>query len=347
MRRGDGCVKYCDMRSPICLPELTTSPEPNQRFRLLEMVRHRLRELRYSRRTEEAYVFWIKRYIIYHERRHPKDLGTEDVVRFLSMLATEEHVAASTQTQALAALRFLYEGVLSIALGSLDPTVRARRPRRLPVVLSKQDVRAMLQRMTGACRLAAELMYGSGLRLRECVTLRVKDIDLDRREITVRGGKGDKDRRTTLSESCRTALIGHLKERETEFRQDLRLGVRVSGISEALRRKYPNADREWRWQYVLAAARTFVDESGVRRRHHFHETAVQRAVKAAADAAGVTKRATCHSFRHSFATHLLEAGSDIRTVQELLGHTDLRTTMIYTHVLNKGGLGVRSPADDL
>lgn len=190
-------------------------------------------------------------------------------------------------------------------------------------------------------------MYGSGLRLLECMTLRVKDIDLDRREITVRGGKGDKDRRTPLAESCRGALIAHLKRRETEFHHDHRLGIRVTGIAAALQRKYPNADREWRWQYVMAAARTFVDESGVRRRHHYHETAVQRAVKAAADDAGVTKRVTCHSFRHSFATHLLETGSDIRTVQELLGHTDLRTTMIYTHVLNKGGLGVRSPADDL
>jgi len=318
------------MLPPIPASHLADPRDPDRRFRLLETVRRRLQELRYSRRTEKAYIFWIRRYIVYHDRHHPKDLGNEHVVRFLSMLAAEQHVAVSTQVQAMAALRFLYERVLTVSLGSLENVVPARRSRRLPVVLSKQDVRAMLQRMTGECRLAAELMYGSGLRLRECVALRVKDVDLDRREITVRGGKGDKDRRTTLSESCRTALVRHLKQRETEFRQDLRLGVRVSGISDALLRKYPNADREWRWQYVLAAARTFVDDSRVRRRHHFHETAVQRAVKSAADAAGVTKRATCHSFRHSFATHLLEAGSDIRTVQELLGHTDLRTTMIYT-----------------
>jgi integron integrase len=332
---------------PIPASHLTDPADPTQRFRLLEIVRRRLRESRYSRRTEEAYVFWIRRYVLFNDHTHPKDLGNQDIVRFLSMLAAEEQVAVSTQNQATAALRFLYEKVLSIPFGRVDGIVPATRPRRLPVVLSKQDVRAIFRRLQGESRLAAELMYGGGLRVRECVALRVKDIDLDRREITIRSGKGDKDRRTPLAESCRSALIVHLKQRETEFRQDARLGVRVTGIPDALRRKYPNADREWRWQYVLAAARTFLDDSGVRRRHHFHETAVQRAVKAAADAAGVTKRATCHSFRHSFATHLLEAGSDIRTVQELLGHTDLRTTMIYTHVLNKGGLGVRSPADDL
>ena len=335
------------MRPLIPASHLAPSPDSDLRFRLLEIVRRRLRESRYSRRTEEAYVFWIRRYILYNDRRHPKDLGNDHVVKFLSMLAVDEQVAASTQTQAIAALRFLYERVLGISLGRIDDVVPASRPRRLPVVLAKQEIRVILQRLRGDCRLAAELMYGSGLRLRECVTLRVKDVDLDRREITVRGGKGDKDRRTPLAESCRSALMAHLKRREAEFREDFRLGIRVTGIAEALSRKYPTADREWRWQYVLAAGRTFVDESKVRRRHHFHETAVQRAVKEAAEAAGVTKRATCHSFRHSFATHLLEAGSDIRTVQELLGHTDLRTTMIYTHVLNKGGLGVRSPADDL
>jgi integron integrase len=332
---------------PIPTSHLTDPPNSDQRFRLLEIVRRRLRESRYSRRTEEAYVFWIRRYVIHNERRHPKDLGTEHVVRFLSMLAVEQQVAASTQSQAVAALRFLYERVLSRPLGRIDDVIPASRPRRLPVVLSKREVRAILQQLRGDCRLAAEIMYGSGLRVRESVSLRVKDVDLDRREIMVRGGKGDKDRRTPLAETCRSALITHLKRREAEFRHDLRLGIRVTGITEALARKYPNADREWRWQYVLPAARTFVDESRVRRRHHFHETAVQRAVKAAAEAAAVTKRATCHSFRRSFATHLLEAGSDIRTVQELLGHTDLRTTMVYTHVLNKGGLGVRSPADDL
>jgi integron integrase len=259
----------------------------------------------------------------------------------------KEQVASSTQNQASAALRFLYERVLQLPLNRVDGIVPAKRPQRVPIVLSKREIRGIFRQLRGECRLSAELMYGSGLRVRECVSLRVKDIDLDRREIDVHGGKGDKDRRTPLAESCVAALRHQLRCREEEFRRDSRLGIRTSGLPEALLRKYPNADAEWRWQYVMAAARTFVDAAGVRRRHHFHETAVQRAVKAAADDAGITKRATCHSFRHSFATHLLESGSDIRTVQELLGHTDLRTTMIYTHVLNKGGLGVRSPADDL
>jgi integron integrase len=321
--------------------------EPERRLRLLEVVRRVLRESRYSRRTEEAYVFWIRRFIMYNDRRHPKDMGDAEVRTFLSMLAVDQRVAASTQNQAFAALRFLYERALRIPLNRVDGIIRANRPKRMPVVLSKQEIRAILRQLSGECRLSAELMYGSGLRVRECVSLRVKDVDLDRREIVVRGGKGDKDRRTPLAESCLPPLRHQLKRRAEEARQDYRLGIRTSGISDALLRKYPNADAEWRWQYVLAAARTYVDPSGTRRRHHFHETAVQRAVKVAADDAGITKRATCHSFRHSFATHLLESGSDIRTVQELLGHTDLRTTMIYTHVLNKGGLGVRSPADDL
>jgi integron integrase len=314
---------------------------------LLEIVRHVLREARYSRRTEEAYVFWIRRFIVYNDRRHPKEMGEAEVGKFLSMLAGEEHVAASTQNQALAALRFLYERALRVPLNRVDGIIPAKRAKRVPIVLSKREIRAIFRQLSGEHRLGAELMYGSGLRVRECVSLRVKDVDLDRREIVVHGGKGDKDRRTPLAESCVPALRRQLKCREEEFRRDTRLGIRTSGLPDALLKKYPNADAEWRWQYVMAAARTFVDASGVRRRHHFHETSVQRAVKAAADDAGITKRATCHSFRHSFATHLLESGSDIRTVQELLGHTDLRTTMIYTHVLNKGGLGVRSPADDL
>ena len=331
----------------IPLSHLNGPPDPERRLRLLEIVRRTSREVRYSRRTEEAYVSWIRRFILYNDRRHPKDMGEAEVRTFLSMLAVEERVATSTQNQARVALRFLYERVLCVPLNRVDGIVPAKRPPRVPIVLSKREIRAIFRQLSGECRLSAELMYGSGLRVLECVSLRVKDVDLDRREIVVRGGKGDKDRRTPIAESCVPALARQLKSREEECRRDTRLGIRASGISEALMRKYPNAVAEWRWQYVMAAARTFVDASGVRRRHHFHETSVQRAVKAAADGLGITKRARCQSFRHSFATHLLESGSDIRTVQELLGHTDLRTTMIYTHVLNKGGLGVRSPADDL
>ena len=266
----------------IPLSHLNGPPDPERRLRLLEIVRRTSREVRYSRRTEEAYVFWIRRFILHNDRRHPKEMGEAEVRTFLSMLAVEEHVAASTQNQAMAALRFLYERVLRVPLNRVDGIVPAKRPPRVPIVLSKREIRAIFRQLSGECRLSAELMYGSGLRVLECVSLRVKDVDLDRREIVVRGGKGDRDRRTPIAESCVPALARQLKSREEECRRDTRLGIRASGISEALMRKYPNADAEWRWQYVMAAARTFVDASGVRRRHHFHETSVQRAVKAAA-----------------------------------------------------------------
>ncbi|MEP6496184.1 MAG: integron integrase [bacterium] len=326
---------------------LTASPNPQRRFRLMEVVRRRLRERRYSRRTEEAYVHWIRRYIMYHGRRHPGDLSEEEVRQFLSSLATEHQVAASTQNQALAAVTFLYEYVLDRPLTRIEGIQPARRSRHVPVVLSHAEIRAILSRLQGPISLCAAIMYGSGLRLHECVTLRIKDVDLDRREIIVRDGKGGKDRRTPLADRCRAPLTRLLAAEEERFRRDTRAGVRTTDLPGALARKYPAADMEYRWRYLFAAARTFVDSTGTRRRHHMHESAVQRAFKAAVMAARITKRATCHSLRHSFATHLLEAGSDIRTVQELLGHTDLRTTMIYTHVLNRGGLGVRSPADAL
>jgi integron integrase len=335
------------MRPLIPMSHLTGAPNPERQFRLMEVVRHTLRERRYSKRTEEAYVYWIRRYILYNDRRHPRDLGETEVQRFLSALAVEEHVAASTQNQALAAITFLYDRVLERPLTRLEGMTPARRSRYVPVVLSEAEIRAILQHLPEPTRLCAMLMYGSGLRLLECMQLRVKDIDLDRREIVIRSGKGGKDRRTPLVEACVAGLTRTLKERRSEHAHDRRTDVRTTGIPESLLRKYPNADLDWRWQYVFAARRRLRDPAGGLRRHHLHESVMQRALRVALEPAGIHKRATCHSLRHSFATHLLEAGSDIRTVQELLGHTDLRTTMIYTHVLNRGGLGVRSPADRL
>jgi len=313
----------------------------------MEIVRRKLRERRYSRRTEEAYVHWIRRYIVDNDRRHPRDLGESEVQRFLSALAVEKRVAASTQNQALAALTFLYDRVLERPLARIEGIAPARRSRHVPVVLSPAEIRAILANLDGPARLCAALMYGSGLRLRECLTLRIKDIDLDRHQIVVRDGKGGKDRRTPLADRCLAPLKRLLGQEYERARRDARLDVRTTDIPSSLSRKYPSAETEYRWRYLFAAKRTFKDSAGIRRRHHFHESAVQRAFKNAVLAAHVTKRATCHSLRHSFATHLLESGADIRTVQELLGHTDLRTTMIYTHVLNRGGLGVRSPADAL
>jgi integron integrase len=313
----------------------------------MEVVRRKLRERRYSRRTEEAYAHWIRRYIVHHGRRHPRDLAEAEVRDFLSHLAVEGHVSASTQNQALAALTFLYDAVLDRPLTRIEGIAPARRAARVPTVLSQREVRAILDRLEDPVRLCAALMYGGGLRLLECVQLRVKDVDLDRREITVRGGKGGKDRRVPLAESCLSSLRRVLRERLAQFHHDQRQGIRTTEISPALTRKYPTVESEWPWQFIFAASRTFVDASRQRRRHHLHETKVQRSFRAAVKRARITKRVSCHTLRHSFATHLLEAGSDIRTVQELLGHSDLRTTMIYTHVLNRGGLGVRSPADRL
>ncbi len=313
----------------------------------METVRRALRERRYSGRTEEAYVHWIRRFIIANGRRHPIDLGSDEVRRFLSALAVDERVSLSTQNQAQAALSFLYAHVLRRPLERIEGVTPARRSRHLPVVLSLRELRAILERLEDPHRLCAAIMYGSGLRVLECVSLRIKDVDLDRREIIVRGGKGDKDRRTPLARSCVPLVRAQLKQAAARAAADRHAGVGVSGIGDAVRRKYPGVEFDWRWQYVFAATRTHATGDGRRQRHHLHESAVQRAFHAAVMAARISKRATCHSLRHSFATHLLESGSDIRTVQELLGHTDVRTTMIYTHVLNKGGLGVRSPGDDL
>lgn len=332
---------------PIPETHLDGPPDPERRFRFMEVVRARLGEARFSARTGKAYVYWIRRFIRFHDRRHPKELGDEHVRAFLSSLAVESGVAHSTQKQAYAALTFLYDRVVRRRLSPMTDIVPARGPARLPVVLSEREVRVLLAALRDPVRLCAELMYGAGLRVGECMSLRIKDVDFDRREIAVRGGKGDKDRRTPLADTCRSRLADQVARSRAVFRRDAEDGVRTTGLGASLLRKYPNADRDVAWQYVFPGTRTFVDGSGVRRRHHFHETAVQRAVRDAALAAGLAKRVTCHSLRHSFATHLLESGADIRTVQVLLGHSDVRTTMGYTHVLNRGALGVRSPADRL
>lgn len=337
------------MSTPPRIPHahLVAAPEPGRRFRLIEVVRRKLRERRYSRRTEEAYVYWIRRYVVFNDRRHPRDLGEDNIRRFLSALAVDQQVAASTQNQALAAILFLYGTVIERPIERIDGIEPAKRPRRLPVVLSQQELRAILRHLRDPARLAAMLMYGSGLRLSECLSLRVKDVDIDRREIMVRNGKGSKDRRTPLAESSVAAVERMLKSEFVRFERDRRAHVRWTGFTSAFLRKYPNVDTEWGWRYLFPATRTVVDKDRTVRRHHFDESAIQRSLKQAVSAARIAKHVTCHSLRHSFATHLLERGADIRTVQELLGHSDLRTTMIYTHVLNKGGLGVRSPADSL
>ena len=307
-----------------------------------------MRLRRMSPRTEEAYLHWMRRFVAFHGGRSPADLGAEHVTAFLSDLATRGRVAASTQNQALAALLFLYRDVYGADLPWLDELVHAKRPARVPAVLSRDEVRRVLGRMDGTPRLMATLLYGAGLRLLECCRLRVKDIDFDRSEILVRDGKGAKDRRTMLPGAVRGDLRAHLDAGAARHARDLAAGAGWVDLPDALDRKYPNAGREWPWQWAFPATRTYVDAvSGRTRRHHLHETVLQQAVRTAALAAAVPKRVTCHTFRHSFATHLLEDGHDIRTVQELLGHADVATTMIYTHVLNRGPCGVRSPADRL
>ena len=320
----------------------TTPPSLGDRARAAFRLHH------YSRRTEEAYLGWMRRYYEFHGRRNPAELGGEHVTAFLSDLATRGQVAASTQNQALAALLFLYRKVLGTDLPWLDDIVRAKRPARLPVVLAPAEVRAVLARMDGAPRLMATLLYGSGLRLLECCRLRVKDVDFGRNQIVVRSGKGDKDRVTMLPGAVKADLVRHIERCRTQHLDDLARGAGWVELPDALARKLPNAGRDWAWQWVFPATRPYVhSETAQHRRHHLHETVVQQAVRRAVLASGIPKRATCHTFRHSFATHLLESGSDIRTVQELLGHRDVSTTMIYTHVLNRGPAGVVSPADRL
>ena len=314
--------------------------------KLLDRVRHACRVRHFSLRTEDAYAAWVERFIRFHGIRHPQEMAEPEVNAFLTHLAVERNVSASTQNQALAALLFLYEHVLDRPLDRIDGVVRANRPRRLPVVLTRSEVRRVLAELDGTYRLMGELMYGAGLRLLECLRLRVKDLDFERGEITVREGKGDKDRVTMLPGVVRPRLLAHLERVRELHRKDLAAGYGRVYLPHALDRKLPEAAAEFRWQYVFPSAKLSVDpRSGVKRRHHAHETAISKAITEGVRRSGITKRATSHSFRHSFATHLIEAGSDIRTVQELLGHEDVSTTMIYTHVLNKGGHGVKSPLD--
>ncbi|MFZ1901428.1 MAG: integron integrase [Azonexus sp.] len=325
---------------PDSIPQ--TPPPP----KLLDQVRDRLRVKHYSIRTETQYLQWIKRFILFHDKRHPREMGAVEVEAFLTHLAVAGRVAAATQNQALSALLFLYREVLNIDLPWLDKVVRAKQPQRLPVVLTRQEVTAILDRMTGVHGLMARLLYGTGMRLMECVRLRVKDVDFERAEIVVRDGKGAKDRITMLPQALIGPLQDHLRWRRQLFEDDKAKGRAAVYLPDALGKKYPTAAVDWPWQYIFPSGSYSMDpRSGEERRHHIDEKLLQRAVKKAVQASGVAKLATPHTFRHSFATHLLQSGYDIRTVQELLGHADVATTMIYTHVLNKGGRGVTSPLD--
>jgi integron integrase len=317
---------------------------------LLERVQLAMAVRHYSPKTVEAYVGWVRRFVVFHRGRHPQSLRGHDVEGFLTHLAVREAVSASTQNQALAALLFLYKDVLKRDVGDVGVPVRAKRPARLPVVMTRGEVHAVLDRLTGVWRLMASLLYGSGLRLSECVCLRVRDVDFGSKQVLVRRGKGQKDRATLLPNGVELPRSSgqSLLCRKTRLRheRDLAMGAGKVQLPEALRNKYPSAPGEWPWQWVFPAARHYLDrETGERRRHHLHETALQRAVRRAVIEAGLSKSVSSHTFRHSFATHLLEAGYDIRTIQKLLGHRDVRTTVIYTHVLRRGPLGVTSPLD--
>jgi len=317
-----------------------------QQPRLLDQMREKIRLKHYSIRTEQVYLDWARRFILFHGKRHPSEMGAREVEAFLTHLAVHGNVSASTQNQAKSALLFLYREVLGVELPWLDGVESAKRPQRLPVVLTEDEVAAVLSRMTGTTGLIARLLYGSGLRLLEAARLRVKDVDLQRVELVVRDAKGAKDRVTMLPEKLVKPLEAQLAVARALHERDLGEGFGAVYLPHALARKYPSAAKEWMWQYVFPAERLSRDpRSGLTRRHHFDGQHVQRAMHDAVRAAGIVKPATPHSLRHSFATHLLQSGYDIRTVQELLGHRDVSTTMIYTHVLNRGGRGVRSPLD--
>ena len=322
----------------------TTVPKP----KLLEEVGQAMRARHYSRRTEKVYIMWVKRYIFFHGVRHPTEMGEPEINAFLTHLAVKEKVSASTQNQALSALLFLYRHVIGRKVGDLGEVIRARKPTRLPVVMTREEVSAVRTNLTGDKWLMASLMYGTGLRLMECLRLRVQDIDFSRNLIVVRDGQGAKDRITMLPESLKATLQVHLKKAKAIHDRDLAEGWGRVLMPNAIDRKYPNAPADWRWQWVFPQENRWTNpQTREQGRHHIDESLIQKAVRDAVSRAGLTKRATCHTFCHSFATHLLEGGYDIRTVQELLGHSDVKTTMIYTHVLNRGPVGVRSPVDAL
>lgn len=317
-------------------------PEP----KLLDQVRQTARLKHFSLRTERAYAQWVYRFVMHNAKRHPREMGAPEIQAFLTWLAVQQNVSASTQNQALCALLFLYREVPRIELPRIEEAVRARRSQRVPTVLTRNEVRAVLAQLDGIHALVAALLYGGGLRLLEALRLRVKDVDFERRAVVVRQGKGDKDRTTMLPERLHKPFMDHLEKVRRLHQRDLAGGFGAVELPYALARKKPGADKEWGWQYVFPSGRLSTDpRSGRRGRHHLSESSIQKAVRSAVRRAGIVKPAGCHTLRHSFATHLLEDGYDIRTVQELLGHADVRTTMIYTHVLNRGGRGVRSPLD--
>lgn len=316
--------------------------------KLLEQVINCIRVKHYSKRTEEAYIGWIKRFILFHNKRHPLDMGEKEINQFLTYLAVKETVAASTQNLALCAIIFLYKEVLKKEVGILKEITWAKKPKKLPVVFTREEVKKVVNNLKGIEWLVGNLLYGGGLRLLECLRLRVQDIDFSYNQIIIRNGKGGKDRITMLPSIVKETLKAKIGDVEKLHLEDLKKGNGYVYLPYALEKKYPNANREIGWQYIFPADELSIDpRSGIRRRHHIHESAIQKAVKGAIRKAGIVKTGGCHTLRHSFATHLLEAGTDIRTIQELLGHSSVDTTMIYTHVINKGGFGVKSPADML